>query len=74
LKKPYGVAVDSNDNIIVTDAENHRVQVFTPEGIALDKYGGYELPLGPFSYPTGTSNIVVNIFRGRHPQESTPCD
>lgn len=29
---PWGVAVDSSDNIIVADGGNNRIQVFAPPG------------------------------------------
>ena len=33
LNKPWGVAVNERDEIAVTDTGNHRVQVFSNDGI-----------------------------------------
>ena len=43
---PYGVAVDSEDNILVVDGNNHCIQKFTSNGqfiTAVGKQGGKHL-------------------------------
>jgi len=37
--KPYGVAVDSSDNIIVADKSDHRIQVFNSAGVFKFMFG-----------------------------------
>ena len=39
FNNPLGVAFDSTGNLYVADCYNHRVQVFTPEGKFLRKFG-----------------------------------
>lgn len=45
LKKPYGIAVDSQGNVIFSDSENHRLRQISPSGtittIAGTGSGGY---------------------------------
>jgi len=36
---PCGVAVDQTGLIIVSDWDNHRIQLFTPEGKYFTKFG-----------------------------------
>lgn len=60
---PYGIAVDSGQNVYVTDYANHRVQKFTADGQFLTKWGGccaggedglFYLPQGVAVDATGT--------------------
>ena len=39
FKYPYGVAVDGEENILVADCHNHRIQKFTAEGLFLAAMG-----------------------------------
>ena len=63
LKYPLGVAVTDGDEIVVTDENNHRVQVFDSNGTFLRSFGHKGENAGEFSHPFG---IVIdkdrNIF------------
>ena len=50
---PWGVAVNARDEIAVTDAWNHRVQVFNNDGKYLRSFGREGTQAGEFDYPTG---------------------
>ena len=39
---PKGIAVESNDHILIIDSENHRIQRFTSDGEFITKWGRYE--------------------------------
>ena len=46
--EPRGVAIDANDNLLVADTGNHRIQVFTKDGTfieAWNKSGGGSAPV-----------------------------
>lgn len=32
LKYPYGVCVDRNGNVMVTDTQNYKIKIFSPKG------------------------------------------
>ena len=52
----FGVAVDPVEGrIIVTDCHNHRVQVFSPDGIFLFHFGRKGEGSGEFQCPTGVA-------------------
>lgn len=54
LKSPNGIAIDSSDNIYVTEASvNNRVQKFDTSGNYLTKWGSGGTGNGQFSYPRG---------------------
>ena len=64
LNVPYGVAVNDQDEIAVTEFCNHRVSVFSSDGTHLRSFGRQGNNNGEFLYPTGIafdshSNIVV---------------
>jgi tripartite motif-containing protein 71 len=48
---PAGVASDQNNRIIVVDKDNHRIQVFSPSGVFVNKFGNYGKELSQFMYP-----------------------
>ena len=50
---PSGIAIDSQDNIYVTDWGNHRIQTFTSEGEFITKWGREGSGDGEFKYPGG---------------------
>lgn len=41
---PHGIRVDRNGRVYVCDRENHRVQVFTPDGEFLTQWSGFIRP------------------------------
>jgi tripartite motif-containing protein 71 len=51
--RPAGVAFDNQLNrIVVTDKDNHRIQVFQPDGTFIFKFGEKGSKPGPyFNYP-----------------------
>ena len=52
---PWGVAVNANDEIAVTDHSNHRVQIFSSEGKFLRSFGKKGDMVGEFNNPRGTT-------------------
>jgi sugar lactone lactonase YvrE len=50
---PVGVAVDSSNNVYVTDNGNNRIQKFDQNGNYLLQWGGSGNGNGKFSYPSG---------------------
>ncbi|XP_022790696.1 E3 ubiquitin-protein ligase TRIM71-like, partial [Stylophora pistillata] len=64
LSGPYGVAVNERDEILVTDTNNHRVQVFNSDGTYLRSFGKKGDEQGEFDCPSGIAhdknkNIIV---------------
>ena len=60
---PWGVAVNANDEIAVTDESNHRVQIFSSEGKFLRSFGKKGDMVGEFNNPRGiTFHNNGNIF------------
>ena len=64
LKGPWGMAVNDQDEIAVTEFWNHRVSVFSSDGTHLRSFGRRGKKNGEFMYPTGIAvdtrgNIVV---------------
>jgi DNA-binding beta-propeller fold protein YncE len=46
FNEPYGITVDREGFVYVTDARNSRVQKFTPDGEFLLEWGGFKKPTG----------------------------
>ena len=60
---PWGVAVNANDEIAVTDQFNNRVQIFSSEGKFLRSFGKKGVMVGEFDNPQGiTFHNNGNIF------------
>ena len=60
---PWGVAVNSKDEIAVTDCFNHRVQIFNRDGNYIRSFGRPGNKTGEFNYPKGiTFHKNGNIF------------
>ena len=64
LKGPWGVAVNDQDEIAVTEFRNNRVSVFSSDGTHLRSFGRLGKNNGEFQYPSGIAfdslgNIVV---------------
>ncbi|CAH3038432.1 unnamed protein product [Porites lobata] len=62
--RAWGVAVNDQDEIAVTDCSNHRVSVFSSDGTHLRSFGRKGQNNGEFQFPTGIAfdshgNIVV---------------
>ena len=63
FRSPWGVAVNTRDEIAVTDRFNHRVQFFNNDGKYLRSFSGRGTKAGEFDYPTGVGfHKNGNIF------------
>ena len=51
FNRPEGVCIDQQDRVYVADSCNHRIQVFSDQGIFLYTYGKAGTGLGELSYP-----------------------
>lgn len=52
LSLPWDLVVDRDNNILVVEYDNHRVQKFTKTGVFLDQWGTYGTGDGQLKYPT----------------------
>ena len=65
FSRPWGVTVNDNDEIAVTDYGNNRIQIFSSDGTFLRSFGKRGYYQGEFNSPTGIAfdtnagNIVV---------------
>ena len=63
LKKPWGVAVNEQDEIAVSDVGNHKIHLFKSDGTHIKSFGGEGSQHGEFDWPCGIvfhgANIVV---------------
>jgi DNA-binding beta-propeller fold protein YncE len=50
---PAGLAIDSEDNIYVTDRDNDRIQIFTSNGTFITSFGSEGSGDGQFNRPEG---------------------
>ena len=68
---PCGIAVDSNNNIYVSDTANHRIQKFDINGDFIRKWGVFGTGDGQFNKPkgiatfSGNSLLVVDTYNNR---------
>ncbi len=53
LRSPWGIAVDGNGDVFVTDTGNQRVQKFDREGNFITQWGGFGGATGQFNFPFG---------------------
>ena len=63
LKGPWGVAVNEQDEIAVSDVGNHKIRLFKSDGTHIKSFGGKGAQHGEFDFPSGTvyhgDNIIV---------------
>ena len=60
---PSDVTILSNGDIVVADTNNHRLQVFTPEGLHHRTIGAHGAEEGMFSHPIGlTTDTYGNLL------------
>ena len=63
LKNPWGVAVNEQDEIHVSDVGNHKIHLFKSDGTHIKSFGGKGAQHGEFDFPSGTvyhgDNIIV---------------
>ena len=62
LNRPWGVAVNDQDEIDVTELRNHRVSVFSGDGTHLRSFGSEGQNKGEFNQPSGIVLIVLAIL------------
>ena len=62
LNRPWGVAVNDQDEIAVTELRNHRVSVFSGDGTHLRSFGSEGQNNGEFNQPSGIVLIVLAIL------------
>jgi hypothetical protein len=68
---PYGIAIDSSDNVYVVDGNNNRVQKFNSSGVYISQFGSGGSGNGQFNTPRGiaidpSGNIfVVDTYNSR---------
>ncbi len=53
LSRPFGISVDTLDNVYVADTGNNRIQKFTSDGNFIKKWGRLGTDPGKFSRPNG---------------------
>ena len=53
FNEPYGLAIDSGDNLYVTDSANDRIQVFDSDGTFIKTFGEQGFQDGQFNEPYG---------------------
>ncbi|CAH3190690.1 unnamed protein product [Porites evermanni] len=63
LENPWGVAVNDDDEIAVSDAGNDKIHLFKSDGTHIKSFGGYGTQQGEFNRPAGIAfhgnNIIV---------------
>ena len=63
LKYPWGVAVNEQDEIAVSDVGNHKIHLFKSNLTHIKSFGGQGAQHGEFDWPSGTAyrgdNIIV---------------
>ena len=62
LKEPCGVAVNEQDEIGVSDVDNHKIHLFKSDGTHIRSFGGEGTQLGEFNRPAGITFHVDNII------------
>jgi DNA-binding beta-propeller fold protein YncE len=77
LNRPSGLAVDPDDNVVVVDHLNHRIQRFSPEGQRLGGWGSQGSEPGQFDMPWGvvtdaSGNVYVADWRNDRIQKFSP--
>ena len=64
LGRPWGVAVNEEDEIAVSDTGNHKIHLFKSNGTHIKSFGGKGAQHGEFDFPSGTAyhgdNIIVS--------------
>jgi len=73
---PNGIAIDSFDNVYVTEFRGNRVQKFSPDGVLLTGWGSAGTDNGQFRNPTGIAidgegNVYVSESGNNRVQKFT---
>ena len=61
LQHPWGVAVNEQDEIAVSDVGNHKIHLFKSDGTHIKSFGGEGTQPGEFKRPAGIAFHVDNI-------------
>ena len=74
IEKPWGVAINQRQEVVVSDKERHCVSVFSPGGVNLRSFGTRGSGHGQFDKPCGVAvdcegNILVVDFINCHIQK-----
>ena len=62
LKNPWGVAVNEQNEIAVSDVGNHKIHFFRGDGTYIKSFGGEGTKPGAFNRPAGIAFHVNNII------------
>ena len=62
LKNPWGVAVNEQDEIAVSDVGNHKIYLFKSDGTHIKSFGGEGTQPSEFSRPSGIALHANNII------------
>ena len=62
LKLPWGVAVNEEDEIAVSDVGNHKIRLFKSDGTHIKSFGGKGAQRGQLNSPSGTAYYGDNII------------
>ena len=62
LKKPWGVAVNEQDEIALSDIGNHKINLFKSDGTHIKSFGGEGMQQGEFKRPAGIAFLFDNII------------
>ena len=69
LEKPWGVAVNEQDEIAVSDIGNHKIHLFKSDGTHIRSFGGEGTQQGEFNRPAGIAfhgNNIIVAEQGNH--------
>ena len=66
LKHPWGVAVNEQDDIAVSDTRNHKIHLFKSDGTHIKSFGGKGAQHGEVDVPFGTVYYGDNIIVAEH--------
>ena len=69
LKEPWGVAVNEQDEIAVSDVGNHKIHLFKSDGTHIRSFGGGGTQQGEFNRPAGIAfhgNNIIVAEQGNH--------
>ena len=69
LKLPWGVAVNEQDEIAVSDIGNHKIHLFKSDGTHIKSFGGEGTQQGEFNRPAGIAfhgNNIIVAEQGNH--------
>ena len=69
LKNPWGVAVNEQDEIAVSDVGNHKIHLFKSDGTHIKSFGGEGTQQGEFKRPVGIvfhGNNIIVAEQGNH--------